>query len=497
MTPDTTPRAEAIALAKAWRPANDTAGVTSITRGALRTLCDAVLSAPDSDGVALRRLRSEMQAAWLACIENKKRFDVGSPDRRECQAEANAFQSACFRIDRELAARQDTPPCTTSSDSSDKSSASSSSTATSPMNQHPSSSPVDAAAGSARSDGTTDPTREPDGDDLDRRSEGYLDTETNGKTWAEIIKIFAEREKKPRAELAALSAAKPAPTSERVAELREILLSNTLNSRFHRPALDELCELASRVAEPAGDGALRKAAKDVAWNAFWNGKRWCVTEDKLNALHEALAANGGEHDEAKELREKLARAVEERDWERRVWPEEIGKALGLSPDDTGRTPSMMRMAVSKQLAASRAETEAARAEARKLAVEALDRDKTGLAAALNAIIKEVDGRLWVTDGRGCYEWDDDRYRAEAGLALRSVKDLAHAALVASGNLARAALESQAEPKPAADAAEREGDAVLREFLSYAHDNSKDSKLDEGLLALVELCRRALAQRGGR
>lgn len=60
-------------------------------------------AAPRNDDGRLRKLREEMQAEWLECIENKKQFPVGSGDRRECQAEANAFQSACFRIDRLLA----------------------------------------------------------------------------------------------------------------------------------------------------------------------------------------------------------------------------------------------------------------------------------------------------------------------------------------------------------------------------------------------------------
>lgn len=92
-----------------------------LTLSELRVLSNAVL---DSSGdraasEALRRLRKEMQDAWLACIESKKLFSVGTADRRECQAEANAFQSVCFAIDRELAALAspaprptDTPPPT-------------------------------------------------------------------------------------------------------------------------------------------------------------------------------------------------------------------------------------------------------------------------------------------------------------------------------------------------------------------------------------------------
>jgi hypothetical protein len=73
--------------------------------------------------------------------------------------------------------------------------------------------------------------------------------------------------------------------------------------------------------------------------------------------------------------------------------------------------------------------------------EALDRDRTGLAAALNAVIKEVKCRGWLLDARGPYEWDDDRYKDEAGLAMRTARDIAEKALAASGSLANAALSS--------------------------------------------------------
>jgi len=81
----------------------------SIATAAIIDLAEIALSAPDSDGAALRRLRKKMMDCWQDRIETKKRFDVNTPDRREAQAEANAFQIACFEIDGELAARQDTP----------------------------------------------------------------------------------------------------------------------------------------------------------------------------------------------------------------------------------------------------------------------------------------------------------------------------------------------------------------------------------------------------
>lgn len=65
-------------------------------------------------------------------------------------------------------------------------------------------------------------------------------------------------------------------------------------------------------------------------------------------------------------------------------------------------------------------------------------DRTGMAEALNAVIRECASRMWVTEGRGPYEWDDDRYKDEAGQALRAVARIAKQALVESGDRVTAA-----------------------------------------------------------
>jgi hypothetical protein len=67
---------------------------------------------------------------------------------------------------------------------------------------------------------------------------------------------------------------------------------------------------------------------------------------------------------------------------------------------------------------------------------------------------------------------------------------------------RDALRDMLTPAPATSAPsapEPAGDAVLREFIAWANDGTQDGHLDSGLLALVELARRALpeAGRGGR
>lgn len=63
----------------------------------------------------------------------------------------------------------------------------------------------------------------------------------------------------------------------------------------------------------------------------------------------------------------------------------------------------------------RAEVEAAK--------EQLEFDRTTCAGFVTALDKALDSRFWLTEGRGSYQWDDDRYREEfrdAAVALKAV-----------------------------------------------------------------------------
>ena len=53
-------------------------------------------------------------------------------------------------------------------------------------------------------------------------------------------------------------------------------------------------------------------------------------------------------------------------------------------------------------------------------VEWVEKDKTGLYNGLTRIRKAIEAREWILDGRGPYEWDDDRYRQEASWAFEEV-----------------------------------------------------------------------------
>ena len=103
-------------------------------------------------------------------------------------------------------------------------------------------------------------------------------------------------------------------------------------------------------------------------------------------------------------------------------------------------------AVAREIRMTRERDEAL---ARVAALEAaLDRDRTGLAAALASVVREVQARRWIAEGRGPYEWDDDRYREETGAALNAIDKIARDGLAESGRVATAALSAPGAASPA-------------------------------------------------
>lgn len=66
---------------------------------------------------------------------------------------------------------------------------------------------------------------------------------------------------------------------------------------------------------------------------------------------------------------------------------------------------------------------------------ALNRDQTGLAAAMVRVMRCAESYFWVTEERGPYEWDDVRYRQETGTALEMIIFIARAGLTTSGSIA--------------------------------------------------------------
>lgn len=52
-------------------------------------------------------------------------------------------------------------------------------------------------------------------------------------------------------------------------------------------------------------------------------------------------------------------------------------------------------------------------------------------AKLDAVLDAVHGWSWIANSRGPYEWDDDRYREEAGRMLEEIRSAAYDGLRAA------------------------------------------------------------------
>lgn len=76
--------------------------------------------------------------------------------------------------------------------------------------------------------------------------------------------------------------------------------------------------------------------------------------------------------------------------------------------------------------------------------ELINRDRTGLALGLNTVIQIAKGFDWICEGRGPYEYDDDRYRMEVGSLITKVIDTADKCLFASGERANEAFHPRAQ-----------------------------------------------------
>lgn len=87
-----------------------------------------------------------------------------------------------------------------------------------------------------------------------------------------------------------------------------------------------------------------------------------------------------------------------------------------------------------EVAALKAQLAAKDAEIERLK-DTLHIDQTGLAKGLAAVNKLVESYWWVTEGRGPYTWNDDKYKDEMRNMLESVRDAATNALSSSGAIA--------------------------------------------------------------
>jgi hypothetical protein len=87
------------------------------------------------------------------------------------------------------------------------------------------------------------------------------------------------------------------------------------------------------------------------------------------------------------------------------------------PRSTGSIEAVLRsdcVQMAERIAQQEAEIERLR--------EANELDRRSLWGFVKAIDEEITGRMWLIEGRGPYEWDDDKYRQEFGWAVHALQE---------------------------------------------------------------------------
>lgn len=96
----------------------------------------------------------------------------------------------------------------------------------------------------------------------------------------------------------------------------------------------------------------------------------------------------------------LAELLHERSLPLMAWSDQLPKIAVLCTD------------AAKQIKQQRAEIAALR--------RMLERDRSAVALGINALNAALDSRRWLSEGRGSYAWNDDRYQSEFGEAINEI-----------------------------------------------------------------------------
>ena len=114
----------------------------------------------------------------------------------------------------------------------------------------------------------------------------------------------------------------------------------------------------------------------------------------------------------------------------------------------------------------------------KVIGEQLEADRSAVSDGVTAITKAINSRFWLTEGRGSYEWDDERYRDEFGAAVKEIQ-------AALEPLARIAMDWAGCPRNSDEVAQARIDLkAVVETLKWAI-KAKDKQLAEFSDALME------------
>lgn len=118
----------------------------------------------------------------------------------------------------------------------------------------------------------------------------------------------------------------------------------------------------------------------------------------------------------------------------------------------------------------------------------LEADRTKVAECMTAALKAIDSRHWLTEGRGSYEWNDDRWHQEFYAAAVEIR-------AALAPLAKIAADWTGCPKTGAEVARArmDQDEALRGLLAIAEEVTEwlPENTKAALRAEISKCREVL------
>ena len=118
------------------------------------------------------------------------------------------------------------------------------------------------------------------------------------------------------------------------------------------------------------------------------------------------------------------------------------------------------------------------------AKSAIEYDRSAIADGVTAVTKVLDSRYWLTEGRGSYEWDDDRYQKEF---LAAGQEL----IKAIAPLKKIAADLKNSPQTTDEVIQARRDLKAENDRLTAAYNEEKARLD-ALIAEVEKIRRTPA-----
>ena len=104
----------------------------------------------------------------------------------------------------------------------------------------------------------------------------------------------------------------------------------------------------------------------------------------------------------------------------------------------------------------------------------IEHDRSIVASAVTAIKNELHSYSWLIEGRGSYEWDDDRWHKEFGTACEALRNALEPLVILAGDLSNSPTDPEEIRKartpatPAAEPSDRERAKIIADWFYMGH-----------------------------